>query len=362
VHMLGEWWMSELFEGPGHVFWNGEKFFSRNTGKEIIGVPLFFTNNFPQLPLEGHLWRGHGMQNEIMNILCLEGTKTEEDQWRDVTFLVYDAPTKEMVYEERLSFLKKIALAENMKLIEPIKCKGAHLIQQVRQKLLEKDVEGVILRRAQSFYQCGRSRTLYKVQKRKTEEAKIIDCKENFLTCKMPTGEKFVLESPIFSGPSCVGNIATFNCSKMENNVPMDAQFVRFRRDMTWENVLEKRFPFFLSYGKRNGAVPKCFGCKTPLKDRRKIRIQVMSSYTPLRTKHPHPTMWTFCPSASCIHRVIRQNKPNGSGGYIGTYIPPFDNTVLIPSQLKNVTKNELSCCEGFRWIQAIENDEPSLT
>lgn len=99
----------------------------------------------------------------------------------------------------------------------------------------------------------------------------------------------------------------------------MEPSFSESRPDLTWENVLEKEYPYFLTYGKEKGAFPRCFTCKTVCEffeiilqvftDRKKLRIVVDAPFSPSPTKQPHTSTFTFCFSASCVNRARQESS-----------------------------------------------------
>src|ERR1700683_432904 len=52
---LSGWWMSEKLDGV-RAYWDGRQFLSR--AGNLFHAPPWFTENFPQVPLDGELWIG----------------------------------------------------------------------------------------------------------------------------------------------------------------------------------------------------------------------------------------------------------------------------------------------------------------
>lgn len=88
----------------------------------------------------------------------------KEEKWRKLTFCVFDAPGKDLPYEERISFLKSLTLPQHVNVVEPIKCEGPDHLKGYLSQVLSSGGEGVMLRQPNSLYTSGRSKSLQRVK------------------------------------------------------------------------------------------------------------------------------------------------------------------------------------------------------
>ena len=93
---LTGWWMSEKLDGV-RAWWDGARFVSR-LGNAYL-APDWFTAGFPATPLDGELWVGRGEFQQTVSIVR-RGDRSEH--WKQVKYLVFDAPQQGGAFEERL--------------------------------------------------------------------------------------------------------------------------------------------------------------------------------------------------------------------------------------------------------------------
>jgi DNA ligase 1 len=80
------WLLSEKLDGV-RAYWNGERFFSRLGN--AFHAPSCFMDGLPTVPLDGELWMG---RKAFQRTLSVVRRHDGGDQWREVRFLVFDAP------------------------------------------------------------------------------------------------------------------------------------------------------------------------------------------------------------------------------------------------------------------------------
>jgi len=328
------WWLTE--EQPGvRAYWDGNKQFQFISGA-LVEPPEFFVKGMPNTPLDGQLWVEGGLtEGSLVN--SKEPSETEV-VWKKLNFLVFDAPNQTTPIEERISYLKTLEWPSHAKVLDLAKCESAEQLKNLREEITKKGADGILLRKPQSLYEGGKTANFYKL-KRKLGGT---------IVCELPNGTKFTLSVKDRELPP-IGSVVTFRHNGYDDKSaePKEPQFMHMRADLNWDNVLEKEYPFYLAFGKSRG-LPKCFGCKQTLRDRKRIRVLVKSSYTPQNTKQPHPTIFTFCPRASCIHKAIEQNNSNA----IGAYIPPFNGTIYLPPEMKHATTEDLGVAENVKFVR----------
>jgi hypothetical protein len=109
------------------------------------------------------------------------------------------------------------------------------------------------------------------------------------------------------------------------------------RKDVCWDRVMEEEYPYFIALG-RLGGTPHCYGCRTPLKDKKKLRVLVKSSYTPPNRIQNLPSLYNICPNSKCIQEAYRKSDPS-----IGIYLPKFFMKWRVPPPLLESHTSEVS-------------------
>src|SRR4051794_420492 len=156
------WWLSEKLDGV-RAFWDGRQFLSRQGN--LFHAPLWFTAGLPRVPLDGELWLG---RKKFQRTVSIVRRQDKCDLWQELTYVVFDAPTLEERFEARLQFVSA-CLHEHQppyaRAHEHFVCKGLDHLRQELARCESLGGEGLMLRRAGSKYESGRSATLLKVKR-----------------------------------------------------------------------------------------------------------------------------------------------------------------------------------------------------
>ncbi len=165
------WWMSEKFDGL-RGYWDGRKLWSRKGN--AIQAPDYFLAELPaDIALDGELWMGRGKFEEAISTVL---SRTPDERWKRVRFMVFDAPQAKGTFEQRVEFLQATLPAKN-EFVKPVpqeRCTGtAHLLAE-RDRVVGLGGEGLMLRKPESEYAAGRSPTLLKVKPHDDAEATVI--------------------------------------------------------------------------------------------------------------------------------------------------------------------------------------------
>ena len=83
---LAGWWMSEKLDGV-RAYWDGRTLISRLGNR--FHAPDWFLDGLPDVPLDGELWIGRKAFQRTVGIVRRQD-RTE--LWKEVTFVVFDAP------------------------------------------------------------------------------------------------------------------------------------------------------------------------------------------------------------------------------------------------------------------------------
>jgi len=234
------WLLSEKYDGIRAV-WTGHTFFSKQ-GNEIK-APQFFREKLPTIPLDGEVWAGRGGFNKVVHISRV----VKEDPWKPVKFVVFDAPSLLSPYESRHKYLldlkaKKI-LPDHVEVASVVKCTGTDHLQKFSDEIVKSGGEGVILHRADAFYEGGRSDGLYKHKMYYDSEVKYLGLHPTGagLLCEQPNNDKIMVrcDGATFQNPPPVGSIITVNHEGLYSSAKLRApHFFRERNDITWDQVV----------------------------------------------------------------------------------------------------------------------------
>lgn len=168
---LTGWWMSEKLDGV-RAYWDGKQFLSRLGN--VYHAPDWFVEGLPDAPLDGELWIGRKMFQRTVSIVRRQD---KTDLWREVRYLVFDAPAHGGPFEERLQFFQDILAERKPTYAVPHPheaCKSlAHLHEELG-RIEALGGEGLMLRQPQSKYHIGRSGTLLKVKSFLDAEGRVV--------------------------------------------------------------------------------------------------------------------------------------------------------------------------------------------
>ncbi|KAI7827154.1 hypothetical protein BC939DRAFT_445927 [Gamsiella multidivaricata] len=262
------YWMAEKLDGI-RAYFDGTHFYSRAGNKFL--APPFFSENLPKdQPLDGELWLGRGRFQQCVSIV--KNQKVDRsDEWKEMTYLVFDAPKLNMVYEKRLEYLKSIMpmygkdtiptssfsstsstttkkIPPYSRLVPVQKCLSkTHLLRELNH-VQSHGGEGIMLRAPRSRYEFKRSRTLLKVKTFFDEEAIVLahvkgsgknSHRMGHITVKTPDGRLFSVGSGFTDAqrdrPPKVGSIITYRFQELSNKLnPRFPTFVGERVDIKW--------------------------------------------------------------------------------------------------------------------------------
>lgn len=169
---ISGWLVSEKLDGV-RGYWDGKTLMSKNGIP--FNPPAEFLKNFPGFALEGEIWGGRSTFERTVSVVKKQKA---HNGWLDLKFAVFDVP------EVDLRFIQRLKKASDWFSEHP--SNYAFVISQ--KKITDKDElkkeltrvenlggEGLIVRKADSFYTKGRSNDILKVKSYKDMEAKVID-------------------------------------------------------------------------------------------------------------------------------------------------------------------------------------------
>jgi DNA ligase-1 len=162
------WWASEKLDGV-RAYWDGQRLVSRLGN--LLHAPDYFLAGLPAHALDGELFLA---RKSFQKTVAIVRRQDKSDLWKQIRFLIFDAPAAGGAFEERVKVLESLPAHAYAAVHPHVLCTGiAHLKEELA-RIEALGGEGVMLRQPQSAYAVGRSATLLKVKSFKDDEAVII--------------------------------------------------------------------------------------------------------------------------------------------------------------------------------------------
>jgi DNA ligase-1 len=240
---LTGWWMSEKLDGV-RAFWDGSQFISRLGN--MFHAPEWFVEGLPGEPLDGELWIGRKAFQRTTSIVRRQD---KSDHWREVRYVVFDAPGHPGDFEGRLAFFHDFIAREKppFTLAHPHEvCRGLDHLRAELARVEALGGEGLMLRKPRSKYEIGRSWTLLKVKSFLDAEARVVAYKAGAgrhkgrlgaLTVELADGTRFDVGTGFSDAeradPPAIGSIISFRYQELsEGGVPRFPSYVGVRDDV----------------------------------------------------------------------------------------------------------------------------------
>ena len=265
---LTDWWMSEKLDGV-RAYWDGTQFLSRQGNQ--YHAPDWFVEGLPKDPLDGELWMDRKTFQKTVSIVRRQD---KSDHWRDIRFLVFDAPDRNEAFEDRLEFLEDCLRANKPKYAqfhEHQRCTGTSHLREELERIESLGGEGLMLRQPASPYERGRSFTLLKVKTFYDAEAVVIDHqagkgkhkgKLGSLVVQLSDGTEFSVGTGLSdaerAAPPTVGSTITFRYQELSDaGVPRFPSYLRLAATAPQADARVRKTPAKKSRPQRAKATTK---------------------------------------------------------------------------------------------------------
>ena len=235
-----EYWVSEKYDGV-RGYWDGQHFFSRQGYR--MNAPVFFTEQLPNIPLDGELWLKREAFSELLSIVTRDPQHAEYlSGWQQISYRVFDAPNAPGNFVQRYHYLQEHlrASAPNVYLVEQHPIESHHALMKQLELMSAQGAEGLMLRKLDAPYRGGRSNDLLKVKLWEDAEARVLvhlPGKGQFTGLMGSLLVQWEPEGPTFK----IGS--GFNRAERENPPPVGS-LVTFR----YQGVTHKGVPRFPVY------------------------------------------------------------------------------------------------------------------
>ena len=243
--------LSEKLDGV-RAFWDGSS--SSPEKGNRYHAPAWFTAGLPLEPLDGELWIG---RKKFQRTVSIVRRHDEPDSWKEVRFLVFDAPAEEGPFEKRLKLINTIMEINRppyARAHEHVVCAGHEHLQGELARIEALSGEGLMLRQPGSAYVAGRSSTLLKVKRFHDAEARVIGHEPGTgkhkgrlgaLLVQMANGTRFAVGTGFTDkereSPVPIGATITFKYQELsDGGVPRFPSFLRIHGDARKANLFQE--------------------------------------------------------------------------------------------------------------------------
>ncbi len=249
VQDLTGWWLSEKLDGV-RAYWDGRSLISRLGN--AFHAPDWFVADLPTTPLDGELWIG---RKEFQRTVGVVRRQDRSDHWKDVTFVVFDAPDVAGPFEARLVVLHEQMSRSPMphaRVLEQVACTGVEHLRAELARVEALGGEGLMLRQPRSKYEAGRSLTLLKVKTFQDAEARVVGHlpgagrhkgRLGALLVELADGTQFAVGTGLSDAereaPPAAGSLVTFRYQELsQGGVPRFPSYIGVRIDAAGPSVL----------------------------------------------------------------------------------------------------------------------------
>lgn len=249
---LTGFWVSEKLDGV-RAYWDGQQLISRLGNRYF--APAWFVKDFPPYPLDGELWGG---RKKFQRTVSIVRRQDESDLWKEILYVVFDAPAHDGTFEERMDTLRGTLQGHPspyIKLHPQEACEGLAHVRNELARVESLGGEGLMMRKPGSRYEVGRSSTLLKVKSFFDAEAIVVEHtagtgkhqgKLGALVTELADGTRFSIGTGFSDKergqPPKIGSIVTFRYQELSDlGVPRFPSFVGTRDDIQWppDNALK---------------------------------------------------------------------------------------------------------------------------
>jgi len=165
--------VSEKFDGA-RALWDGNSL--RFRSGRAVNAPAWFIAKLPAQALDGELWLARGRFDALSGIV--RKAQPQDDEWRQVKYLVFELPTVPGPFVERAQRIKEIvaqAQWPQLAAVEQFRVADRAALKRKLDEVVRGGGEGLMLHLADAPYLTGRSDVLLKLKPLQDAEAVVIE-------------------------------------------------------------------------------------------------------------------------------------------------------------------------------------------
>lgn len=237
------YWVSEKFDGV-RAQWDGHTLRFRSGG--VVPAPVWFTADFPHVPLDGELWIARDQFDRLSG--TVRRIEPVDAEWRQVRYLIFELPDAAGDFSTRIQQMQAYVSQANVPWLQGIEQTRVASHAELKTRLdaiVRAGGEGLMLHRADAPYVTGRSDVLLKLKPWLDAEAVVVGYTPGkgkyqgmtgALTVEKPDGKRFRIGSGLSDAvrrqPPPVGSHITYRYQHLtKNGLPRFARYLRVRED-----------------------------------------------------------------------------------------------------------------------------------
>ena len=238
---ISQYLISEKYDGV-RAMWDGKQLFTRQGN--VINAPAWFTQNLPNIELDGELWLGRHQFDALSG--AVRKDVPIDAEWQPIIYYIFELPNTPGTFEQRakriVDIVKKANL-KHLKVVEQFKLKDETALNLQLAQVVKNGGEGLMLHRADALYETGRSAALIKLKPLYDAEATVLAYskgkgkytgKLGALVVETAEGIRFKLGTGLSDvereNPPKIGSLVTYTYKdKTKNGKPKFARFLRVR-------------------------------------------------------------------------------------------------------------------------------------
>lgn len=240
---VSKYLVSEKLDGVRAV-WDGQTLRFRS-GKPV-NAPRWFLEGLPKRAMDGELWLGRGSFERLSGIVRRE--VPDDAEWRQVRYMIFELPGAPGIFAQRAALIGEMVNQADvpwLREIEQFRVVDRNSLQKRLKEVIKGGGEGLMLHRADSLYETGRSDALLKMKPWEDAEATVIGHQPGkgkhagllgALRVRTDDGREFSLGTGFTDqqrrNPPPVGATVTYRYHDLtRNGMPRFASFLRVRAE-----------------------------------------------------------------------------------------------------------------------------------
>ena len=233
--------VSEKYDGV-RALWDGQRL--RFRSGLPVAAPLWFTQRWPALPLDGELWLGRGRFEALSG--AVRRSVPDDSAWRHIRYMVFEQPGAAGPFAQRAAQLTELAQQAGWPALVAVAqtpVNGREALLQRLHAVVREGGEGLMLHRADAPYITGRSPVLLKLKPLHDAEAVVVGHQPGqgrlvgrlgALRVRTPEGVEFLIGTGFSDAqraqPPALGSVVTYtHRGRTHSGVPRFASFLRQR-------------------------------------------------------------------------------------------------------------------------------------
>ena len=169
---VARYWVSEKLDGV-RGRWDGRALWTR--GGMRVQAPAWFTEGWPEVPMDGELWLGRGRFEDASG--TVRAGVADDPDWRRMRFMVFDLPADAAAFGGRVQHLREMLDAAGIDWLRPVAQYRVHdrdELDALLATVIEAGGEGLMLHHEAARYRAGRSDDLLKYKPYDDAEARVV--------------------------------------------------------------------------------------------------------------------------------------------------------------------------------------------